>query len=101
MIDGPNFYDQPIKNNLLTYDNIRKITTGQADDYTTNCLLDHPYFKNYYKMIAIGLSKQQALDADPKVTQQINLTADLDRDGNTTIFLIIERNHFRFFARNC
>ena len=90
MSDRRNFFDQPIKNNLITYDNIRKIATGQGDDYTTGCLLDYNYFSNYYKMIAIDLSKQQALDADPKEIQQINFTANLDRDGNTTIFVIIE-----------
>ena len=40
-----------------TYENIRKITIGQGDDYVTGCLLDYSYFKNHYKMIAIGLSK--------------------------------------------
>ena len=52
--------------NIRTYDNIWKIATSQGDDYTTGCLLDYVYFKNYYKMIAINLSKQQALDVDPK-----------------------------------
>ena len=66
MIDGRNFSNQPVKNNLITYDNIRKIATGQGDDYTTGCLLDYNYFNDYYKMIPIDLSKQQALDPDPK-----------------------------------
>ena len=74
----------------MTYENIRKITVGRGDDYTTGCLLDYTYFKKYYKMIAIYLSKQQALDADPKATQQINLTANLDRAGNRTIYFILE-----------
>ena len=65
MIDGKNFFDQPVKNDKVTYENIRKITIGQGDDYTTGCLLDYTYFKKYYKMIAVDLSKQQALDADP------------------------------------
>ena len=69
MIDGKNFFDQPIKNNLRTYDNIRKIATGQPDDYTSSCLLEYNYFNNWYKMIAIDLSKQQSLDADLKATQ--------------------------------
>ena len=69
MIDQQNFFDQPKRNNFITYDNIRKIATGQGDDYTTGCLLDYICFKNYYKMIAIDLSKQQALDADPKAIQ--------------------------------
>ena len=64
MINGENFFDQPIKNNKITYENIRKIATGQGDDYTTGCLLDYPYFMDTYKMIAVDLTKQQALDAD-------------------------------------
>ena len=90
MIDGKHFFDQPINSMNKTYENIRKIATGQGDDYTTGCLLDYPYFKDHYKMIAIDLSKQQALDADPRAIQQINFTANLDRDGNTTMFFIIE-----------
>ena len=90
MIDGKNFFDQPIKNNKVTYENIRKIATGQGDDYTTGCLLDYSYFKDHYKMIAIDLSKQQALDADPRAIQQINFTANLDRAGNTRFYFILE-----------
>ena len=83
MINGENVFDQPVKNNKVTYENIRKIATGQVDDYTTGCLLDYLYFTNTYKMIAVDLSKQQALDADPRAIQQINFTANLDRAGNT------------------
>ena len=83
MINGENFFDQPIKNNKVTYENIRKIATGQGDDYTTGCLLDYPYFMDTYKMISVDLSKQQTLDADPRAIQQINFTANLDRVGNT------------------
>ena len=90
MIDGRNVFDQPIKNNLVTYDNIWKIATGLGDDCTTDCLLDYNYFNNYYKMIAIDLSQQQALDADLKAIQQINFTANLGRDGNRTIFFVIK-----------
>ena len=57
MIDGKNFFHQPIKDNKATYENIRKIATGQGDNYTTGCLLDYPYFKDSYKMIAVDLSK--------------------------------------------
>ena len=60
------FFDQPIKNDIKTYENIRKIATGQEEDYTTDCLLDYPYFKENYKMIARDLCKQQALDADSR-----------------------------------
>ena len=58
MIDGRNFFDQTIKNDLKTSDNIRKISTGRGDDFTVGCLLDYPYFKKYYKLIAVDLTKQ-------------------------------------------
>ena len=89
-IDGKNFFDQPINNDIRTYENIKKITTVQVDDYTTACLLYYPYFKENYKTIARNLSKQQALDIDPKVIQQINFPANLDREGNTRMLFIIE-----------
>ena len=90
MINGENFFDQPIKNNKKNYKNIRKIATGQGDDYTTGYLLDYSYFMDTYKMIAVDLSKQQALDADPKVIQQINFTANLDRAASTRFYFILE-----------
>ena len=51
-------------------------------------------------MIAIDLSKKQALDADPRAIQQINFTANLDRDGNTTMFFIIEEAKETVFKYN-
>ena len=90
MINGENFFDQPIKNNKVTYENLRKIATGQGDDYTTGCLLDYSYFVDTYNMIAVDLSKKQALDADPRAIQQINFTANLDRAGNTRAYFILE-----------
>ena len=84
------FFDKPVKDNKITCENIRKITTDQGDDYTTGCLLDYAYFRDIYKMIAIDLSKQEALDADPKAIQQINIIENLDRAGNTRIFFILE-----------
>ena len=90
MINGENLFHQSIKNNKVTYENIRKIATGQGDEYTTVCLLDHPYFKDSYKMIALDLSKRQALDVDPRANQQINFTENLDRAGNTRIYFILE-----------
>ena len=83
MINGEKVFDQPIKNNKIIHENIRKIATGQGDDYRTGCLLDYRYFMNTYKMIAVDLSQQQALDADPRAIQQINFTANLDRAVNT------------------
>ena len=90
MVDGKNFFDQPINNNLKTYDNIRNVATGQGDDYATGCLLDYTSLKNYYKMIVVDLSKQQALDENPKAIQQISFTANLDRAGNTRFYFILE-----------
>ena len=90
MVDEKNFFEQPVKNDKVTYENIRKIAVSQGDDYTTGCLLDYTYFKKYYKMIAVDFSKQQALDADPKAIQQINFTANLDRVGNTRLYFIIK-----------
>ena len=90
MINDENVFDQPIKNNKVTYENIRKISTCQGDDYTTGYLLDYSYFADTYKMIVVDLSKQQALDADPRAIQQINFTANLDRAGNTRVYFILE-----------
>ena len=75
---------------IKTYENIRKITIGQGDDYTTGCLLYYTCLKKCYKMIAIDLIKQQALDADLRAIQQINFTANLDNAGNTRIYFILE-----------
>ena len=101
MIDGQNLFDQPVKNYLRTYDNIQKVAIGQGNDYTTGYLLCYNYFNNYYKMIAIDLSKQQALDADPKAIKQINFTGNLEK--NATIFFVIEeaKKQFNIFTRNC
>ena len=90
MINGENFFDQPIKDNKVTYESIRKITTCRGDDYTTGCLLDYPYFKDSYKMIAADLGKQPALDTHLRPIQQINFTTNLDRAGNTSIYFILE-----------
>ena len=94
MIDGQNLFDQLVKNDLRAYDNIQKIATGQGDDYTTYCLSDYNYFNRNYKIIAIDLRKQQALDTDPKAIQQINLTVNVAQDPNTnaTMFFIIEES---------
>ena len=104
MINGENFFDQSVKNNKVTYENIRKIATGQGDDCTTGCLLDYPYFKDSYKMIAVNLSKQQALDDATRTNQQINFTANLDRAGNARIYFIQEETNeteLDLSQRNC
>ena len=73
LIDGRNFHDQPINDLIKLYHEIRKLSTGYSDDYTTGCLLDYAYFKDNYRLIAVDLSKQKALDADPRAIQQIVL----------------------------
>ena len=70
MIDGKNFYDQPVKKH---YENIQKIETGQGYRYTTGCLLGYLQFKECYEMIAADLSKQQAIDVNPKAIQEIGI----------------------------
>ena len=92
MINGENFFDQPIKDNKLTYENIRKVAIGKGDDYTNGCLLDYPYFRDNYKMIVVNLSRQQALDTDFRAIRQINFTANLDRTGNTRTYFILEES---------
>ena len=100
MTDGKNLFDQPINSDLKTYENIRKIATGQQDDYTTG-LLGYSYFKVNYKIIAIDLSKQQVLDADLRAIQ---LTENLDKrrkHNNLLYYWRIKRNCVILFIRNC
>ena len=80
LIDGRNFYGQPINDQMKKHDEIRKIATGKGDDYTTinkHSLLDYQYFKDHYQLIAVDLSKQKELDADPKDNQQIEFYGKL------------------------
>ena len=66
MIDGRNFFHQPIRNNVKTYNNISEVAIDHGDDYTPSCLLGYP------KLITTHLSKLQVLDADPKLIHQVN-----------------------------
>ena len=95
MINGLKFSNQPVKSNLTTYDNIRKIATSQGDDYTTGCLLDYSYFNIYQKMRAKDLSKQEGLDADPKAIKQLNFTGNLkggeNVNNNTMMFFLLSK----------
>ena len=77
-IDGRNFYDQSINDLIKQYDEVRKISTGRGDDYTTGCLLDFAYFEKNYKIMAANLNKEKALDADPKAIEQIIFTGKTD-----------------------
>ena len=89
-IDGRNFYDQSINDLIKQYDEIRKISTGHGDDYTTGCLLDLAYFDKNYRLIAADLSKREALDADPKAIQQIIFTGEAS--VNVLIYYILEKS---------
>ena len=89
MIDGRNFFGQPVGNNMKTYENIWKNTIIQ-DDYTTGCLLDYPYFKEDYKLNATDLSKHQALDLNQKAIQQITVPGNLDQQEGAWKVLVLE-----------
>ena len=89
-IDGRNFYDQSINDLIKQYDEVRKISTGQGDDYTTGCLLDFAYFEKNYRLIAADLSKQKVLDADSRAIQQIIFTGKT-REA-TVIYYIYEKS---------
>ena len=89
LIDGRNFYDQPINDLVKQYDEIRKTATGQGDDYTTGCLLDYQYFKVQYNLIAIDLSKQKQLDADSRAIQQTEFYGMLKT--NSQVCAILEK----------
>ena len=90
LIDGRNFYDQPINDQIRKYDELRKIATGKGGDYTTGFLLDYKYFKDHYQLFAGGLSKQKELAADPRALQQIECNFMLDT--NSQILTIMEKS---------
>ena len=90
LTDGRNFYDQPINDSIRKYDEIRKIATGKGDYYATGCLLDCNYFKKNYQLIAVDLSKQRDLDANPRAIQQIEFIGMLKTRSN--VFTILEKS---------
>ena len=83
IINGKNFYDQSIDSNIKRYEEIRKLTTGQGEDYTTGCLLDYEYVKKHYRLIAVDLRGQKELDADPKAIQKTEFSGQLKELNNT------------------
>ena len=108
IINGKNLYAQAIDLDIKQYKEIRKLTLGE--DYTTICLLDYDYIKNHYRLIAVDLSRQKELDADPKATQQIEFIGQLknvdgvDADGTQNMFVLtilekITETRLKFFAR--
>ena len=89
-IDGKNFYGQPFNDSIKQYDEVRKVSTGQGDDYKTGCLLDFAYFKSNYKLIAADLSKQKVLDADSRAIQWIIFTGTAS--AAVIIYYILEQS---------
>ena len=87
LIDGRNFYDQPINDLVKQYDEIRKTATGQGDDYTTGCLLDYQYFKDHCNVTAV---KQKELDADSRANQQIEFDGMLKT--NSQVRAVLEKS---------
>ena len=87
LIDGRNLYDQPINDQIKKYDEIRKSATGKGDDYTTGRLLDYQYFKDHYQLIAVDLSKQRELDANPRAIQQIKFYGKLETNSQVCTVL--------------
>ena len=94
IINGKKFRDQAIDSDIKRYEEIRKLATGQGKGYTTGCLLDYDYIKNHYRLIAIDLSRQKELDADPKAIQEIEFVGQLknedgiNTDGTQSIFIL-------------
>ena len=86
-IDGRSFYDQPINDLIKQYDEIRKISRGQGDDYTAGCSLDFPNFEKSYRLIATDLSKQKALDADSRTIQQIFFTGKIKKEERSRVII--------------
>ena len=93
-IENYKFYDQPINYLIKQYDEDRKVSTGQGDDYTTWCLLDYAYFKDNCRLIAVDFIKQKALYDDPWAVQQILFQEVVGRVDNTKIrlYTIIEKS---------
>ena len=89
IIDGRNFYDNPIESDIEKYRELKKVMIGKGEDYTTGSFLDFNYFKKHYKLVAVDLSKQKELDADPRSIQQIEFRYMLET--NSTIYWVLEK----------
>ena len=90
IIDGRNFYDNPVESDIGKYRELKKVMIGKGEDYTTGSLLDYNYFKKHYKLVAVDLSKQKELDADPRAIQQIEFKYMLGT--NSTIYWVLEKS---------
>ena len=89
-IDERNFYDNPIESDIEKYRELKKVMIGKGEDYTTGSLLDFNYFDKNYKLVAVDLSKQKELDADPRAIQQIEFKYMLGT--NSTIYWVLEKS---------
>ena len=90
IIDGRNSYDNPIESDIEKYRELKKVMIGKGEDYTTRSLLDFNYFDKHYKLVAVNLSKQKELDADPRAIQQIEFKYMLRT--NSTIYWVLEKS---------
>ena len=90
IIDGRNFYDNPIESDIEKYRELKKVMIGKREDYPTGSLLDYNYFKEHYKLVAVNLSKQKELDPDPRAIQQIEFKYMLET--NSTIYWVLEKS---------
>ena len=90
IIDGRNFYDNPIESDIEKYRELKKVMIGKEEEYTTGSLLDFNYFLKDYKLVAVDLSKQKELDADPRAIQQIEFKYMLQTDS--TIYWVLEKS---------
>ena len=90
IIDGRNFYDNPIESDIEKYRELKKVMIGKGEDYTAASLLDYDYFNKHYKLVAVDLSKQKEFDADPRVIQQIEFKYTLGTDS--TIYWVLEKS---------
>ena len=90
IIDGGNFYDNPIESDIEKYRELKKVMIGKGEHYTTGSLLGFNCFDKHYKLVAIDLSKQKELDADPRAIQQIEFKYMLGT--NSTIYWLLEKS---------
>ena len=90
IIDGRNFYDNPIESDIEKYRELKKVMIGKGEDYNTGSLLDFNYFDKHYKLVAVDLSKQEELDADPRAIQQTEFKYMLGT--NSTIYWVLEKS---------
>ena len=110
--NGKTFYDQAINSDIKHYEEIRKLVTGQGENYTATCLFDYEYIKNQYKLILIDLSRKKEFNPDPKAFQQIEFVGrlknidDINADGAESMFCFNDfgkskRNQIQIFPRKC